>query len=394
MDKSIIDVEKKCCGCGLCVKVCPFNAIVMKEDDEGFLYPNVDEKLCRNCGKCSQACIVKEHYKVKDEENRKAYMVINKNEDEYKLSASGGFATMLSKYVIEHYNGIVYGATLDKQYNVHHIEVNDAKNLCLLQGSKYVQSNLNQVFSTIKQNLEKGKVLFIGTPCQVDAIKRFVNNNENLITCDLVCHGVPSPGFFKKYLEYLSKKYGYKINDFRFRNKCNYDKCGFVEKIFFDKRKPKQIIAEYDAFYSDFIKEKNYRYSCYSCLYKNKLRVGDFTLGDVNSWAEYFDFYPEKATSLVIVNNKKSEKIMKELENYMCKKEISLEKEAKLNTALDRQIPMTEERKNIYMQYNDFSSYKKKVLNNISKKTKIKILLKRIVPYSLRIKVKKIKRGK
>ena len=167
-----------------------------------------------------------------------------------------------------------------------------------------------------------------------------------------------------------------------------------MEKIFFDKRKPKQIIAEYDAFYSDFIKEKNYRYSCYSCLYKNKLRVGDFTLGDVNSWAEYFDFYPEKATSLVIVNNKKSEKIMKELENYMCKKEISLEKEAKLNTALDRQIPMTEERKNIYMQYNDFSCYKKKVLNNISKKTKIKILSKKIIPYSLRIKIKKIKRGK
>lgn len=394
MDRSIAHIDKKCCGCGLCVQECPFNAISMKEDEEGFLYPVVDKELCTNCGKCLSLCPANKKGDIDSKNKQEAYMIINKNQQEYKLSASGGFATMLSRYIIQKCNGIVYGATLDNNHVVKHIEVKNVKELSLLQGSKYVQSNLDEVYKSIKNNLKENKVLFIGTPCQVDAIKKYVKYNENLITCDLVCHGVASPGYFIKYLEFLSKKYGKPIKDFRFRNKCNYDKCGFVSKIIFDNDKTKKIIAEYDSFYMDFINEKNYRYSCYSCQYKNRNRVGDFTIGDVNSWENYYDFFPDKAASLVIVNNEKADAILKELKEDMYIKRISLEKEEKLNTALNRQIPMDKVRGNIYKEYKDFEKYEEKMLNNKSRKEEIKILFKRLVPFSLRVKIRKVQRGK
>lgn len=395
MDKSIIKVNKKCCGCGLCVQECPFNAISMKENEEGFLYPVVDKELCINCGKCLSICPANKTEKIaKEKEQHKAYMVINKNYEEYKLSASGGFATVLSRYVIQEYNGIVYGATLDENHNVKHIEVDNINQLSLLQGSKYVQSNLDEVYKSIKNNLKERKVLFIGTPCQVDAIKRYVKDDANLITCDLVCHGVASPGYFIKYLKFLEEKYGKKIKNFRFRNKCNYDKCGFVEKIIFSSKKTKKIIAEEDSFYADFIKEKNYRYSCYNCQYKNLNRQGDFTLGDVASWEEYYDFFPEKATSLVIVNKTKAEILLKKLNNDIYIREISLEKEKKLNTALNKQVPMDEERMKLYERYEDFFKYEQELLNSISKKEKIKTLTKKILPFSVRIKIRKMQRGK
>ena len=394
MDRSILDVENKCCGCGLCVKECPFNAISMQENKEGFLYPVINESLCKNCGKCSSICIAKKEYKGEKNKNQKAYMVINKNMEEYEKSASGGFATVLSRYVMNKLKGVVYGATLDNGHNVKHILVDKVKDLYLLQGSKYVQSNVREVFDSINEQIKKRVVLFIGTPCQVDAIKRYTGNNENLITCDLVCHGVPSPGYFKKYIRYLEKKYNNKITDFRFRNKCSYDKCGYVENIIFKSKKRKKIIAEQDPFYYDFIKEKNYRYSCYSCQYKNSNRIGDFTIGDVNSWESYYDFFPDKATSLVITNNSKAADILSDLNSYLYIREIDIEKEEKLNNALYRQIPMTRERKNIYLYYNNFSEYEKKLLKNISIKEKMKILLKKTIPFTIRVKIKKIQRGK
>lgn len=394
MDKSIIDVKNKCCGCGLCVVECPFNAIQMKENKEGFLYPSINKKLCKNCGKCSQICISKNQYNKSKNEIKKAYMVINRNLKEYKESASGGFATVLSKYVIKELKGTVYGAILDSKHNVKHILVDKMEELHLLQGSKYVQSNIQEVYETIKDQLSKKYVLFIGTPCQVDALRRYTNDSKKLITCDLVCHGVPSPGYFKKYINYLENKYNDKIIDFRFRNKSNFDKCGFVEKIVFKNKKSKKVVAERDPFYSDFIKEKNYRYSCYSCGYKNRNRTGDFTIGDVASWENYYDFFPEKATSLVITNNKKAEKILQYLNNNLLLKEISIEKEEELNIALTKQKIMNAERKDIYKYYSDFSNYEKKVLKNIGKKEKIKIISKKILPFSIRIKIRKIQRGK
>ena len=188
-----------------------------------------------------------------------------------------------------------------------------------IQDSKYVQSQIVGILDELDKDVKDKKVLFIGTPCQVDAVKKMVDKKyrNNLITCDLVCHGVPSPKLFKNYFGFLSKKYNKKVKEYRFRNKSSFDKCGFRGKVVFDNNKSKYIFSDYDLYYKDFLLEKNFRKSCYQCKYKGEERVGDFSLGDVNTWEEYYDFYPGLSSSLVIVNNKFASNLLEKLKGFI-----------------------------------------------------------------------------
>lgn len=394
LDNNINCVSNKCCGCGLCVNKCPYKAIEFKENEEGFLYPVVLKEKCKNCGVCKSYCpVLSDIEKNKEQYQEKCYMGISKNKGIYKRSASGGFATVLSNYIIKSLKGVVYGCNLDEDGNVKHIRVDIVENLPKLQDSKYVQSEIVGIFDAIKEDLKNKKVLFIGTPCQVDAIKKYLNKEEleNLLTCDLVCHGVPSPILFKRYIHYLSKKYKMNIKNYRFRNKTKFDKCGFRGKISTEK-KCKYIFTDNDLYYSDFLEEKNFRLSCYQCKYKENKRVGDFTIGDVNTWEKYYDFYPELASSLIIVNSVKAEKIFSKIRDDIKYREISLEDEKKINKALSRQTQYPEERNTIYQKYKNLAKYESNLINNISKKQKIKNTLKIIIPFKIRIKIKKMKR--
>lgn len=384
-------VGNKCNGCGVCSFICPFKAIEMKEDNEGFLYPNINQEKCKNCGACLKKCNVINKLE-KETNSQKCYMAITKNKVIYKNSASGGIATLLSKLIIEKYNGVVYGCNMDNCFNVKHIRVDSVKDLYKLQDSKYVQSTIYNTFNEILNDLKVRKVLFIGTPCQVNSLKQFTNekNRDNLITCDLICHGVPSPGMFKKYIAYLEKKYKSKIKKYRFRNKSQYDKCGFRGKIIYLNLKKRYFYTETDVYYNDFLQEKNYRKSCYDCKYKTLNRVGDITLGDVNTWEKYYDFYPELTSSLVILNNNQAEELFSELKEEVYFREISLNREKELNKALNKQTLYPKEREKIYNYYNDFATYEKKIKKEINISKKIKIVVKTIIPYKIRIMAKKI----
>ena len=396
LDNSINCVKEKCTGCGLCVNKCPYNAIELQSNNEGFLYPIIEKEKCRNCGICKNNCpaINNSNTEYKNEAYKeKCYMGFSKNKEIYINSASGGFATVLANYVIESLNGVVYGCNLDTEGNVKHIRITQTEDLKKIQDSKYVQSEIVKIFALIKKDLQEKKALFIGTPCQVEAIKRYLTKeeNNNLITCDLICHGVPSPVYFKKYIHFLRTKYNSNIDEYRFRNKTNFDKCGFISRIAINGRK-KYIYTDNDFFYNDFLKEKNFRASCYNCKYKESKRIGDFTIGDVNSWEKYYDFYPEKASSLIIINNKEAEEIFIKLNKNIEYKEISLEDEKKLNKALSVQTPYPKERDTIYIKYNDFNIYEKENNKNIPIKQKIKNTLKKIIPFYMRIFFKKLKR--
>ena len=382
---------EKCIGCGLCKNKCPYNAIEFIENSEGFLYPQIIKEKCKNCGICYNVCPAINSIDNHNEFKEECYMTISKDKVIYKNSASGGFATCLSEYVITNLQGVVYGCNLDDNGNVKHIRVDNNKDLVKLQDSKYVQSNILDIFKKVKEDASNKKVLFIGTPCQVEAIEKYLNRKEldNLITCDLVCHGVPSPKLFKNYLNYLSKKYNRKVTDYRFRNKTTFDKCGFRGKLKI-AQKDKYFFAEEDIYYRDFLEEKNYRLSCYNCKYKVNKRVGDFTIGDVNSWENYYDFYPELASSLVIVNNSKAKNLFDELEQKLFVKEISLEKEKKINKALSRQTELPEERKQIYQKYKNLKQYEDEITIDIDKKMQIKNIMKIVIPFKVRIFVKKI----
>lgn len=391
MKNNISCVKEKCFGCGLCKNKCPYNAIEFIENSEGFLYPQIIKEKCKNCGICYNVCPAINSIDNHNEFKEECYMTISKDKVIYKNSASGGFATCLSEYVITNLQGVVYGCNLDDNGNVKHIRVDNNKDLVKLQDSKYVQSNILDIFKKVKEDASNKKVLFIGTPCQVEAIEKYLNRKEldNLITCDLVCHGVPSPKLFKNYLNYLSKKYNRKVKDYRFRNKTTFDKCGFRGKLKI-AQKDKYFFAEEDIYYRDFLEEKNYRLSCYNCKYKVNKRVGDFTIGDVNSWENYYDFYPELASSLVIVNNSKAKNLFDELEQKLFVKEISLEKEKKINKALSRQTELPEERKQIYQKYKNLKQYEDEITIDIDKKMQIKNIMKIVIPFKVRIFVKKI----
>ena len=193
LKNNISCVKEKCFGCGLCKNKCPYNAIEFIENSEGFLYPQIIKEKCKNCGICYNVCPAINSIDNHNEFKEECYMTISKDKVIYKNSASGGFATCLSEYVITNLQGVVYGCNLDDNGNVKHIRVDNNKDLVKLQDSKYVQSNILDIFKKVKEDASNKKVLFIGTPCQVEAIEKYLNRKEldNLITCDLVCHGVP-----------------------------------------------------------------------------------------------------------------------------------------------------------------------------------------------------------
>ena len=197
--------KSKCCGCSGCMNICPKNAIIMKEDKNGFKYPIVDKEKCINCGLCEKVCPILNNKKEQQKEI-KAYACYNKNIEERLKSSSGGIFILLAKEILKR-NGIVFGAAFDENFNVKHISIDNEKDIEKLMGSKYVQSNMGKVYKEVKEFLENGKyILFSGTPCQIEGLKKFLKKDyDKLYTQDIICHGVPSPKIWQMYLEYQKK---------------------------------------------------------------------------------------------------------------------------------------------------------------------------------------------
>lgn len=198
----MIDIKEKkeCCGCGACVQRCSKSCITMREDNEGFLYPEVDREACIDCGLCEKVCPV-----IHQGEKRKplAVYAAKHKDDKIRLSSSsGGAFTALAESVIEE-DGVVFGAKFDEDWSVIHDYTETKEGLAAFRGSKYVQSRIGDSFKKAEYFLKAGrKVLFSGTPCQIAGLKRFLRKEyDNLLTVDFICHGVPSPGVWREYLK-------------------------------------------------------------------------------------------------------------------------------------------------------------------------------------------------
>jgi coenzyme F420-reducing hydrogenase beta subunit len=192
-----------CCGCNACVQSCPKDCITMQEDNEGFLYPAIDLETCIDCSLCEKVCP-----EIHQKEVRKplqVYAAKNRNEEVRLQSSSGGIFTLLAEKIIEEH-GVVFGARFDENWAVIHDYTETIEGLASFRGSKYVQSRIGETFSQAKQFLKSGrKVLFSGSPCQIAGLKLFLKKDyENLLTIDFVCHGVPSPKVWRKYIMQLS----------------------------------------------------------------------------------------------------------------------------------------------------------------------------------------------
>ena len=267
-----IEDKSECTGCTACKSICPNEAIEMKEDEEGFLYPDVDKEKCINCGLCKKVCpIINIKKEIKKEQS--AFIINNKDLKVRKESTSGGAFSAIASYVIKN-NGVVYGAAFNNDFEVIHKWIDKEENIKIFRNSKYVQSNLQSIFNEINNFLNEGRlVCFSGTPCQVEGLKAFLRKEyQNLVLVDVVCRAVPSPKFLRKYLQFISdnKLKREKIKNVSFRNKDKYGYKYTQMKISSDNYLYEEGV-ETDPYLRAFFRGYSIRPSCGECKFKKDI---------------------------------------------------------------------------------------------------------------------------
>ena len=296
----VLAERSHCTGCGACASGCPKDAISMERDKEGFLYPAVHEEACVRCGHCTAVCPA-----LHPREPRPLPAVFaawNRDESVRKDSTSGGVFSVLAEYILES-GGVVFGAALDGRQHLRHVACFRKEDLWRLRGAKYVQSDLGDCYREVKRWLQTKPVLFSGTPCQVDGLYRYLGcRPENLTTCDLVCHGVPSPGVWEDMVRSIEKRKGKSLQVVRFRNKVTGWKDSHFTTVYTDGSVDSAPLFATE-FGRAFGRALFLRPSCHTCAYTSMNRPGDFTLGDF--WGLRPDELPEqqeRGVSLLLVN--------------------------------------------------------------------------------------------
>lgn len=296
--------KERCCGCSACVVACPKQCISMQADNEGFLYPEIDKTLCIQCGKCKKVCPVINNTETNIEPD--CYVAYSKDDSIRKHSSSGGMFTELANMTLADY-GLVFGAALDENMKVYHKGVSSMEELKALQGSKYVQSEMGTVYRQVKEAIDAGRpVYFSGTPCQVAGLYTFLGNRpENLITQDIICHGVPSPLVWEKYVNTYRQ-----VQKAEFRNK-KYGWHYFSMHIQTTDRDYYKRLDE-DFYLKLFLDNTTLRPICYNCPIKSCGSHADITLGDCWALHKVTDQVADtdEGLSLVVVNTERGKSCM------------------------------------------------------------------------------------
>ncbi len=302
---SCYDKKEECCGCSACKYICPFHAIEMVPDTEGFLYPVINQDICIDCNKCKQVCAF-HNYINKSKNTALVYAVKHKSDSIRLNSTSGGAFTAFSDFFIDS-NGIVYGVELDDNFYVKHSKATTKDIRNKFRGSKYVQSDLNTTFLEISKMVLDNLILFSGTPCQVDALLSYLKSksldNINLYTIDIICHGTPSPLMWKHHVLDLSKRS--KILKYSFRSKVK-GWHGHNELVEFSNYKSDYLSPRSQKHKYIFYANYALRPCCHNCKYTNFNRVSDITIADF--WGidkSNPDFDDNKGVSLVLLNSEK-----------------------------------------------------------------------------------------
>ena len=318
--------QTECTGCGACVNICPKNALRLLPDESGFLYPQVDPQACVDCSLCNGVCQI-EHPSGENIAEQAFYGLINKNDAHLKAASSGGAFPALAEEIFAR-GGVVVGCAFDEEHKAVHT-VTHSQEACIqkLCGSKYVQSEMGDIYAQVKKLLSQGRlVLFTGTPCQVEGLLLFLKHKpDNLITVDLICHGVSSPLLWSQHKEHLEQKAGGKLQGYRFRAKITPDLSPYHYSYRINKKRI-QGPALLDRYYADFLKGVNLRESCYRCQFSNLHRVSDLTIGDfwgAEACLPGLDL--RQGVSLVIVNSPLGRELLQAIADRITLKEVSKE---------------------------------------------------------------------
>lgn len=296
-----------CCGCGACLNVCPKNAISFREDAEGFAYPSVDEGKCIDCSLCVKVCPV-----LSPDVERlplKVYAAKNRDLQERIQSSSGGMFLPLAREVLRQ-GGQVFGVEFSEDFrSARHACASDADGVKRFSGSKYIHSDTGRTYSMTKMFLENGvPVLYSGTPCQIAGLRKFLRKDyENLYTVDLVCHGVPSPGIWRRYMDETAPEGTASVN---FRDKVTgWKRFSLVMKdssgkVLFSQREDENV------FMDGFLKNLYLRPSCYRCPARKGRSGSDLTIADYWHLKKTLpDFDDNTGVGLVLVNTAKGARL-------------------------------------------------------------------------------------
>lgn len=304
----------------------------MTEDEEGFLYPYVDTQVCIDCGLCEKVCPVINRNEPK--EPLKVYAAKNRDTAKRELSSSGGLFIALAEQVIDE-GGVVFGVVFDENWEAHHVAATKIEELQPMMRSKYIQSRTENTFAEAEQYLKQGqRVMYTGTSCQIAGLKRFLRKDyENLLSVDVICHGVPSPGVWRKYLqEELTKSARSAATgkntvldrslksmpviagiSFREKSQSGYDwqKYGFVVwQKSADKGGQNSVLSSYNLnenpFMRGFLADLYLRPSCHACPAKGGTSGADITIADYwGIWNVRPDFHDKSGVGLAIIHTQK-----------------------------------------------------------------------------------------
>ena len=295
-----------CTACTVCVSICPQKCISMIENSIGHFVPSIDKSRCTNCGVCQRTC--PNNHNVEKHEPIKVYAAASNDIEEYKSSSSGGAAAVLSRYIVEN-GGVVYGCTGTNGYDICHIRVDNTKELYRLKGSKYVESRMGNTYNNIREDLKKDRtVLFIGTPCQCAGAVQFFGHNEKFYTVDLICHGVPPQRLLK---EHLQTKISEDPDEISLRQGAQYKLTAYLNNKVLYKR-----MDLLDLYFTGFDKQLYFRQSCYSCMYAERKRVSDITVGDFHGIKDKGKLIKyNDGLSVMLINTKRGSKLFSDIKD-------------------------------------------------------------------------------
>jgi len=353
--------KKDCCGCSACVQKCPKQCISLKEDNEGFLYPEVDKSICIDCGLCEKVCPVL--HQCEPRKPLKVYAAKNLDEEIRRQSSSGGVFTLLAEQIIQE-GGVVFGARFDENWEVKHDYTETIEGLAAFRGSKYVQSRMGDNYRKAEDFLKQGrKVLFSGTPCQIAGLKRFLRKEyDNLLAIDFVCHGVPSPGVWRQYLKEtvarmcdknsvstdpISKENAH-VESISFRDKSSgWKKFSFTLTLSTTSRSgAKNTVSlcevhSKNIYMRGFLANLYLRPSCYTCVAKSGKSCSEIAIADFWKIEEIdSSMDDDKGTSLVLIYTQKGMETFNVRKNSIKEKSY---KEALLgNSSIEKSVQKNE----------------------------------------------------
>ncbi len=342
--------QQKCTGCHACLQICPKQAIRMEYDMEGFLYPNIDAMKCVDCGLCQKVCPLNDLV-ASSNKKQKAFAIRNNCEKDRANSSSGGVYILLARNVIKK-NGVVYGVSYDENGHILHQRTECEPEL--FQTSKYVQSEIGYCYGQVQEDLEQGRmVLFTGAPCQVVGLYKFLLQKhikyDNLITADFICHGVPSPMIWDKYIENLAQ--GRKIRWLNFRDK-SVSWGGFSLHVKFDDGEEYIKMAKEDPYVKGFLANVFLRPSCFECHFKTTERHSDITFADFWGIQKVIpELADEKGISAIIAHTEQGCCLIDAIRKNCFVREVALDSIVQNNIAMTQSVLLGKNRKRFYKMW-------------------------------------------